>query len=275
MNLRNTLGLLVVLVSTQAFGFTIDGDLSDWGVVVADNNRSTYNFASNIGLLGSFTEDTDDRAGHSFTVGPNQGGQDYDGEMMAVAYNAGTIYIAIVTGQRPDNGCQYFGPGDIRIEAGGVRYGIEVGGGAGGQNGSAIRTGATGSTYTLNHDGDTRSHSNAAAAQTAGTIWTNATWLNDPIAPYGPVQMTINGSSTQAGVANYVYTRNSVTSQHSIIELAFDASILGKNSTASFHWRPCCGNDELDVVTANLPVPEPVTMVLLLAGGLMFRKRRQ
>ncbi len=264
---------LACLVSSPAFAFMIDGNLSDWGVVVANNNLSTYNFPGNIGLMGVHLEDQNDTADHSFTVGPNQGGQDYDAEMMAVAYDAGKIYIAIVTGQRPDNGASYFAPGDIRIESGGIRYGIEVGGGVGGGSGSAIVNGATGSTYTLNSSGATLSHANAAAGQTVGSMWMNANWINDPIAPQGPTQMAITGSSSQVGAAQYIFTRNSVTTQHAVIELAFDAALIGVGQSASFHWRPACGNDELDVV-GNVPVPEPVTMVLMLSGVVMFRKRR-
>ena len=178
---------------------------------------------------------------------------------------------SIVTGQRPDNGFKYFEPGDIRIETSLGTYGIEVGGGKGGKGGSAISDGASGSTYKMNSNGDVTDHYTASSRQVAGSIWADLDWLADPIAPYGPVQFKIDGDSTLVGQADYVFTRNSYTTQHAVIELAFDLDVLEGAMIQSVHWRPTCGNDELNVQFDA--VPEPTTIAFLALGSVAFLRR--
>lgn len=260
----------MVVGSAPALGFLIDGNLDDWGVTVADDGGSTYGFLPTINLLGSHVEDQNDHAGNGVYLGPNYGGQDYDAEMMAVAHEGGRyLSVAIVTGQRPDNGFRLFAPGDIRIETSAGIYGIEVGGGAGGGAGSAITEGGDGSTYNLTSSGYTQGHTMADSPQGAGSIWTKVTWLLDPINPKEVTQFQIDPlASTFVGTADYVYTRDTVTNQHAIIELTFDALPLAGMTIESMHWRPACGNDELDVDLDFVPVPEPTGLLILLAGGL-------
>lgn len=268
------LGLVLLVGALPAFGsLMVDGDFSDWGIVVADNNNSTWNVSGGVTLIGTpMEEDQSDTAGDSGQLGPRQGGQNYDAEFMAVAYEAGRIYLIIVTGQRPDNGFSRFGPGDIRIEGGGVTYGIEVGGGAGGAN-DPIGFGAPGSTYTLNNNGWTTAVNTADAAQTAGSMWSNVNWLDSPVTSAGQPQFEIDGSSTLVPGSEFAYSGNSVTSQHAVIEASFDASLFSPGTSVSFHWRPSCDNDRLDVQT-TVPVPEPTTLGILLAGCLMLRRRK-
>jgi hypothetical protein len=266
--------LVAVLTGAASAAIVVDGNLSDWGVSIADNNVHNYSlFGPSIGLLSSFEEDQNDAAGLSATLGPNLGGQDYDAELMAVAYDNYTLYIAISTGQRPDNGFTYFGPGDIRIETSGGTYWLEVGGGQGGGVGTLITAGAVGSTYTLKSNGETQSYANAAALQTAGSVWTGVTSILDPIAPQGPTQFAINGGSTSVGTASYAYTRNSQTTQHAFIEAGLNIAMFNGETIESIHWRPGCGNDEVDVCV-NL-VPEPATMSLLVGGLALLRNRRK
>lgn len=280
------LGLAVMAAPAGAATITVDGDLSDWGITVGDNNTSNFSsLATNIGLQASFTEDQNDNAGDSGYLGPNQGGQNYDAEFLGAALQGTTLYLAIVTGQRPDNGAQKYGPGDIRLTIGGIDYGVEVGGGAGGGAGGAIAEGATGSTYTLNGSGWTTGHADAAAAQTAGSVWLGADWIDDPIAPATPVQMEVNGSSTQVGTADYVYTRNSVTSQHAIIEMALDISGLldeDGETNIGIHWSPSCGNDVVQAffTASSETIPEPGSALVWLAGfgvaaGVRYRRKRR
>ena len=280
MSLRTWKGISVasimiagLVAASATAAITVDGNLSDWGISISDNNVHDYSvFSPTIGLVNSFEEDQDDTAGHSFLLGPNYGGQDYDAELLAVAYQNNTLYIGLSTGQRPDNGFAYFGPGDIRIETSGGTYWLEVGGGPGGGSGSLITAGAVGSTYTLNSNGETQSYSDAALLQVAGSVWKDVTTILDPIVPQGPTQFAINGGSTLAGTASYAYSRNSLTTQHAFIEAGLDVSMFNGEMIQSVHWRPACGNDEVDV-TVNI-VPEPITM-LLLAGGLVFFPNRR
>ena len=220
-------GLALALSSApvSAATITIDGNLSDWGITVGDNNTSNFsNLANNIGLLTSFTEDQSDTAGDSGYVGPNQGGQNYDAEFLGMALQGSMLYVAIVSGQRPDNGATRFAPGDLNLTIDGINYGIEVGGGNGWTTGVAATN----------------------PAQTAGSVWTNVDWIVDPIAPATDVQMQVTGTSTQVGNADYVYTGNTSTNQHSIIELALDISnLLGEDGEGiiGIYWSPSCGND--------------------------------
>lgn len=279
---KRALALISVFVGSyyqvsEASPITIDGNLSDWGITVGDNNTSNFSsLASNIGLVGSHLEDTGDTQGHNSYLGPNLGGQDYDAEFMGVARQGNTLFVSLVTGQRPDNALKYYSPGDFRFETSGGRFGVEAGGGKGHASstatsslGVAITEGTVGSTYTTYSNGTTKSYSNAVAAQTTGSIWRDVTWILDPITPKEPVQLQINALSQQVGMADYIFTRNSVTSQHAIIEFAIDLGVFGGVDLYSLHWRPSCGNDEMNV-TLNLStkVPEPATLALLMAGVL-------
>ena len=287
-------GIALLSAPAAAATITIDGNLSDWGITVSDSPGSTplsnfSNLSTTIGLQASFVEDQNDNAGDGGFLGPNQGGQNYDAEFLGVALQNTTLFIAIVTGQRPDNGATRYSPGDIMLTINNNLYGIEVGGGVGGGAGAAITEGAAGSTYNVNSNGFTNGTTPllaTAAAQTAGSVWIGADWINDPIAPATPVQMKINGTSTQVGTANYVYTRNSVTSQHSIIELALDISNLldeDGEGLIGIHWSPSCGNDIVQALfTASMEtqIPEPGSVIVWVAGfgamiGLRYRRRRR
>lgn len=275
-------------LSTAASAITIDGDLSDWGVTVADNNNSDFSSPSaTIGLVSSFTEDQNDFAGNNGYVGPNYGGQNYDAEFMGIAVQGKTMYLAIVSGQRPDNGLTKYSPGDIYMTTPVGIVGIEVGGGAGGGAGGVVTEGDAGSTYNLKSNGYTQSYGTTDAAQTAGSVWANADWIPDPIAPGSPVQMDINGASTKVGDADFVYTRNTQTSQHSVIELALDLTNLiddDGNGSIGIHWSPSCGNDivtaffQVSIPITTTEIPEPGSALVWLVGvgmiGAMRARKR-
>lgn len=262
--------------SLLATPITVDGNLSDWGITVGDNNGSSFgSLAGNMGLIGAHLEDTSDIS-NNYYLGPGNGGQNYDAEFMAVARQGNSLFVALVTGQRPDNGAAYYSPGDFRFETSAGRFGVEAGGGKGYASstatsplGKAVTEGAAGSTYTLKGNGETLAYSDAAAAQTAGSLWRDVSWILDPIAPKEAVQFQINALSRQVGMADYIFTRNSITSQHAIIEFAIDLGVFGGVDLYSLHWRPSSGSDEMNV-TLNLStqVPEPGSLALLMAGGL-------
>jgi len=267
-------GVCLAAVSAQGAPIAIDGYLGDWGVNVGDDNTTVISFASDIGLLGTFTEDQDDHGGDGFLLGPNYGGQNYDAEMMAVAYQDSYLYISILTGQRPDNGLKRYAPGDIYIETSGGVYGIEVGGGVGGGAGSALIAGDDGSTYNLNAQGYVTTYGTTDSQQTAGSIWMGADWVPDPIDPYDPAQLSVNASSAMVGVADYIYTRDRDTSQHAVIELAFDLSVLGGEVIDYVRWTPSCGNDEAIVPVNAVPEPATLTLMVLSVLGLVRRRTR-
>ena len=268
-------------------GFAVDGSLLDWGGD-ATLNFGLPNNTTGSGVGDGFTfqyhhEDSSDTAGDTGPLGPNHGGQNYDGEFLGVGQFASKLLIAIVTGQRPDNGFQRYAPGDIRITTSdGSIFGIEVGGGAGGGSGSAITEGASGSTYSLNSNGYTSGHTASPAVgpgsdHKAGALFLTsaANWILDPISggtpPFDgqqPVQLQFTGG-TFLGMADFIYTRDAVTSQKAAIELAIDLSLFGSGvSITSVQWAPSCGNDVLHVgVTPGMiQVPEPASFLLGLLG---------
>lgn len=278
--------LLAAAAPAVAGPLSVDGNLADWGITVADGNGSNINAylgQAGIGQLGFHKEDSDDLAGDGGFLGPNHGGQNYDAEFMSAARDGNTLFVAIVTGQRPDNGLQRFAPGDLRIVTTTGVYGLEIGGGTGGvAPGNGIVDGAAGSTYLLNGSGFTTGLLATDPLQTAGSIWANPTWINDPIAPVGPTQFQMAGGIL-VNTADYVYTRNDFTSQHAVIELSFDLAWFGGEVT-SLHWRPSCGNDELDlafsplIITQVVPLPEGASLGLaglFLVGAMGWRSRRR
>lgn len=269
---------LILTTAAQAATLTVDGSAADWGFSVADNNASTFVPAGGLALSGIFVEDSDDLAGDGGFVGPNLGGQNYDAEVMAAAIQGSDLYIVIVSGQRPDNGLARYAPGDLRIITSGGDYGIEVGGGAGGGAGGTLLGGESGSTYTLNSNGFTIAHNVANAAQTAGSVWYNPNWIFDPIVPQEETQMQMDGGGTHVGDATFVFTRDSQTTQHSVIEMAIPLSIFGGQTIENILWHPACGNDVLSLSTQIVPEPGTFTLgalaVAALAVPLVRRRRR-
>jgi hypothetical protein len=266
--------LLLSAGAAAAATLTVDGDASDWGFSVADNNASTWVPAGGIGLVAMMLEDTSDLAGDGGVVGPNLGGQNYDAEVLAAAVQGSDLFIVIASGQRPDNGLARYGPGDLHIVTDAADYGVEIGGGAGGGSGTMLVGGESGSTYTLDANGFTTAHNAAAAAQTAGSIWLNPTWLLDTIAPLEQTQLQIGGG-THVGDALYRFTRNTVTTQHSIIEMAIPLSVFGGQTIENIIWHPACGNDELSLATSIVPEPATWALALLAAAGIVPLVRRR
>ena len=268
-------GLTALALCGPAFaGPLVDGSVTDWGISVGDGNSSNFSTPAVDGALKLYTvhADHNDVAGDSGALGRYFGGQNYDVEFMGVAIDQSRLYIAIVTGQRPDNGFARFSPGDIRIVANdGSIYGIEVGGGMGGAaNAGLLTEGANGSTYKLNGNGFTVDY--ADSLRTVGSIWKDPTWLLDPIASNLAVQMAASGG-THVGVADFAYTRDAdPTRQHSVIELSIDRGIFVGASELDIYWAPSCGNDLLEI-NDDLParVPEPGSLGTLAAGLLAFR----
>ncbi len=137
-------------------------------------------------------------------------------------------------------------------------------------------------------DGNLSDWGTTDAAQTAGSVWANADWIQDPIAPGSPVQMEINGASTKVADADHAYTRDTDTNQHSVIELALDlTNLLDEDGSGSIgiHWSPTRGNDIVHaLINVSAPittteVPEPGSALVWLVGvgmiGAMRVRRRK
>ena len=173
-------------LSANAMPFTIDGDLDDWGINVIDgpNNGNpgvggTDYSGLRSDLAGYMEEDTNDGS-NSYKVTPYYGGQNYDGEFFGAAVQGNTLYLAILSGQRSDNGFSLFAPGDIRIGTDMGIFGIEVGGGHGNNPlPTALGGGEAGSTYTLNGSGYTTGH--VYSGKSTGSVWLNSEWIQDQL----------------------------------------------------------------------------------------------
>lgn len=289
-----------------------DGNLLDWGINPGYNNTTsssfTYSYSgSDSALFGGQTgtgttgngfifnyhlEDSDDSKGHSFQLGPQYGGQDYDAEFLGAGIDGSNLAVGILSGQRADNGFSYFSPGDIRIEVlfGTVTsiFGIEVGAG-----------GSKGATYDIKNDGRTDGvrYSDGSgsgtytlgsmdAAQTAGTMWLTsaADWIsNSPITPNLPVQFK-GGTKIDDSLSPIQYGFSNISTQHSLIELLIPLGLFEGGTIKSLQWAPACGNDVLNVATnfdtieySTPSVPEPSTLALVGLGGfgMMFRQLRR
>lgn len=297
--------LFAAATSPANGGVTVDGNLSEWGVTnasasswsIAGSNSGLPVFGTAVGSGFSFSymrEDITDIVSDSEPLGPNSGGQRYDAEFMGVGNDGANLVIAIVTGQRRDNGFTRFSPGDIRIATNQGVFGIEVGGGAGTStaNGASVVEGVagSGSTYALNSSGFTTGHTAssgpASTEHRAGTMWktTSSDWILDPInggtPPRNglePVQMQFTGG-TYAGTADYIYRFDSVLGAHAVIELSIALSSFNNAIINSIQWAPSCGNDFVYLDNQAIQTPEPATLAMGLLGvagiGALRRFRR-
>ena len=222
------LSMLVLVFSTAAQAFTIDGYLDDWGV-----DPGTGDWTPDAGIIGVEEDST------TWQVIPGVGGQQFDAEAMYAVYNAaeGNLYIAVVTGT-PPTGAEYGGTnypaGDIMIDFGdGNVFGVET---TDGTNPAIIEN----------------------------PEWTIPTDFEDS-APSNMVDGTGTDTGHQAELAyNLAYEGDD---DHYVIELCVPVDAFGDLWGTPFrlHWTMECGNDEINL-EFPAPVPEPATSLLLGIG---------
>ena len=299
--------LVIALAATAAqatvipiSNISVDGNLSDWGITLANNNGS--NIYPKTLAAGSSSpcqaplnpmwacEDTNDNAGlfdaNGGFVGPEYGGQKYDVEFLGAAQYAGKLFIGIASGLRPDNGADLYAPGDLFLKINGIDYVVEMGGGAGHTGGAALgpqTQGAAGSYYTLDGNGYTVSQT-ALPNQVVGSIWRyDQGTVYQPGWATQPTEWQRNANAISLGTATVYSTLDTLTgnqSQHAVIEVGLDMSLFPVGNQLftldDARWGPSCYNDVLADGGATAAVPEPATYVLcaLALAALGFSRRR-
>lgn len=166
-------------------------------------------------------------------------------------------------------------------------YATSSGTGTLGSNAYKLNTGQTAGTIW-------KTKGSGISADNCGTAGDYGAWLCDPIDGItadggisngeldGKTPNQIGYGATLVGeAASFIYTRNQSvngTSSHSVIEVAFDLSLLGNFVDLDIYWGPACGNDILEINWPRPQVPAPGGLVLLgsaLAAFAALRRRQR
>ena len=255
------LALLGLLLATSgASAYTLDGDLSDWGVTLSLNGSGLFNnaWAPGAGSTGTVQYSALDNAYRN----ANQGGESYDVEALYVDADATNVYFAAVLSTDPAGQpweSWIMRQGDLALRPYSAANWTTSGTGVPAY-GVGVRQRPSGDRFQ--------------------EVWQGSTWKYDD-GFTGPAYMRA-GTGTQTGSATVTVTQWSGGGDRGsagtwIVEGSIPRSALG-NPTGVWQFRisPSCNND-WEVVNYDLTsVPEPATLLLFTAGlGGLFAARRR
>lgn len=214
-------------------GIVVDGNWNDWGI-----NPTSGDWTSSHGTR-VFFEDYTGTDGTAY-LGPGWGGQFFDVEAVYLKWCGNEVCYGIVTGFDPDGvryNRQLYTPGDIFVNVGGTRVGVD------------IQTGHLFKDPTFTQPGFT---SSGPFTITGGT-------------DLGATELSVPFDGVKK---NYDLHRTSST--HYFFEGCLDLAQVGGLGASYFgiHWTMSCGNDVGDGRIDRPTCPEPATLSLFGLGGL-------
>lgn len=218
----------------------------------------------------------DDLTTKSGFVDPGYGGQRYDAEFLLYNFDEenGVLSIGLQTGFNIKRGRFRKGDiysGDLALSFDGntneYEYAFDFG---------LITKDKDGDEVEADSDGDGR--------DTAG-LYSVSKWNNDiSLIQSAPFAMDTGVLITGAGTLGAVGAQkvDSLRSFYRIVNIDLNDVLTGPNSweegfVLDVHWTMSCGNDEIFGSVSIVPTPEPTTLLLVGAGGLILAliRRRQ
>src|SRR3989338_11443746 len=250
---------VVLICAGSAMAYTVDGNLSDWGV--DPSIPGAEDWTPNAGIYYSVEDTTSE-----WFLGPSGGGQLFDAEAMYLTWDDTNLYIALVTGfpNSPtgvlENG-KYYSAGDVAIDFGidgSYEYGLEMG----------------------SHSPEYAYPNSWWAFNGAvGGVYDGITWKMSEDGTF-PINMhytepnpNLAGMASGFAYLNTYYNADPLY-DHWVMEASIPRSIFGAhwNPHLRVMWTETCGND---IATAASQETMSIALFGIGALGALFNIRRK